>query len=517
MNAPAGVTATTLGAILRRHVAERGEKVALRFAESSISYAELERRACQVANGLIAAGVTAGDRVAWLGKNSLTYFEYLLGAAKAHAVLVPVNWRLAAPEIEFILDDCQPRWIVVEPEFAGTLARLPGERHAIVSGGAGDEYTAWRDSQPAVDPWSSSSDDEPALQLYTSGTTGRPKGAVLTNRSLFALRARLAALGQPDWYRWSFEDVSLIAMPVAHISGTGWGLWTLQHGATGVITREFDPHAIFELLTRHRITKVMMVPTAMRIAVRHPGAKQADFSFLRYIYYGGSPIPPDLQRECMDVFGCGFVQMYGMTETAGTIVALAPEHHGPGTPGERGSVGRPLPGVEVRIVDGAGQPLPIGESGEIATRSLANMAAYFNRPDATAETIDGQGWLRTGDAGFVDDAGFVYLRDRVKDMIITGGENVYPVEVENAIHGHPDVADVAVVGVPDEKWGERVLAVVVAKAGRSPTPDSIIAWARERIAAYKAPKSVEFIAELPRNASGKVLRRELRDRFRSTG
>jgi acyl-CoA synthetase (AMP-forming)/AMP-acid ligase II len=202
----------------------------------------------------------------------------------------------------------------------------------------------------------------------------------------------------------------------------------------------------------------------MQIAVRHPGSRQADFSFLRYIYYGGSPIPPDLQQECMAVFGCGFVQMYGMTETAGTIVALAPDDHGPGAGSRAGAVGRPLPGVELRIVDAAGTTMATGESGEIATRSVANMAEYFNRPDATAETIDAAGWLRTGDAGFLDAEGYLHLRDRVKDMIITGGENVYPAEVENAVRGHPDVADVAVVGVPDEKWGERVLAVVVLRA-----------------------------------------------------
>jgi acyl-CoA synthetase (AMP-forming)/AMP-acid ligase II len=511
------MTEPRLGDILRRHVEARGDKVALRFQETACSYAQLEHRACQVANGLAAAGVVPGDRVAWLGKNSLSYFEYLIGAAKVGAVMVPINWRLAPPEIEFLLEDSRPAWLVVEPEFRGSLPQSPVARGILTSGGNDDEYLAWRSAQPATDPGRIADVTEPALQLYTSGTTGRPKGAVLTNRSLFGLRAEIARLGEPEWYRWSVEDVSLIAMPVAHISGPGWGLWTLHYGATGVITREFDPHAIFDLLTLHRITKIMMVPTAMQIAVRHPGSKSADFSFLRYIYYGGSPIPPDLQRECLDVFGCGFVQMYGMTETAGTVVALAPEHHGEGAEARPGSVGRALPGVELRIVDAEGRALPVGETGEIATRSLANMVAYFNRPEATAETIDSDGWLRTGDAGFLDAEGFLYLRDRVKDMIISGGENVYPVEVENAIRTHPDVADVAVVGVPDEKWGERVLAVVVPKSGAAPSADSIVAWSRERIAAYKSPKSVRFVAELPRNASGKVLRRELRERFRTQG
>jgi long-chain acyl-CoA synthetase len=256
-----------------------------------------------------------------------------------------------------------------------------------------------------------------------------------------------------------------------------------------------------------------MVPAAMQIVVRHPRAREVDYSRIKYILYGASPIPLDLLRECMEVFGCGFVQMYGMTETTGTIVALPPEDHDPaGNPRMR-SAGKPLPGVEVVILDDAGNRLKPGEVGEIATRSMANMAGYWNLPDATAKTIDAEGWLRTGDAGYMDEDGYVYIHDRVKDMIISGGENIYPAEVENAIFGHPDVADVAVIGVPDAKWGEAVKAIVVKKPGRAPTAENIIAFARERIAAYKAPKSVDFIDALPRNPSGKILRRELRETY----
>jgi acyl-CoA synthetase (AMP-forming)/AMP-acid ligase II len=509
------MTQTTLDGVARRQAAERAAKVALRDASGdALTYAELEERACRVANALAGSGIAPGQRVAWLGKNTLAYFEYLLGAAKAGAVMVPMNWRFAAPEIEYLVQDSQAPLIVAEPEFANKLESSAHGRQVLFAGGGEHTYAAWRDAAPASDPGLRGRDADAVLQLYTSGTTGRPKGAVLTNASLFGLRTAMADLIEP-WYRWSADDVSLIAMPVAHISGTGWGIWTLQHGATGVVAREFDPHAIFDLLTKHRISKIMMVPTAMQIAVRHPGARGADFSFLSYIYYGGSPIPPDLLRECMDVFGCGFVQMYGMTETSGTIVALAPEDHGGAGNVRTGSVGRALPGVELKIVDSAGRELPAGQAGEIATRSIANMAGYFNQPETTAETIDAAGWLRTGDAGFIDADGYVYLRDRIKDLIISGGENVYPVEVENALRGHPDVADVAVIGLPDDKWGERVVAVIVAKPGTAPSKDSIVAWSRERIAAYKSPKLVEFVAELPRNASGKVLRRELRERFRA--
>jgi long-chain acyl-CoA synthetase len=234
---------------------------------------------------------------------------------------------------------------------------------------------------------------------------------------------------------------------------------------------------------------------------------------MKYLLYGASPIPLELLKECMEVFGCGFAQMYGMTETTGTVVALPPEDHVPeGSPRMR-AAGKPLPGVEVKIIDEAGGEVPCGEVGEIATRSIANMAGYWKLEEATAKTIDTDGWLRTGDAGYMDEDGYIYIHDRVKDMIITGGENVYPAEVENAIYGHPGVAEVAVIGVPDDKWGEAVKAMVVRKPGADPLPADIIKYARERIAAYKAPKSVEFIDALPRNASGKILRRELREPF----
>jgi acyl-CoA synthetase (AMP-forming)/AMP-acid ligase II len=253
----------------------------------------------------------------------------------------------------------------------------------------------------------------------------------------------------------------------------------------------------------------------MQIAVRHPLAKSTDFSFLRFMFYGGAPLPVDLMKECSQVFGCGFVQMYGMTETAGTVVALAPEDHDPARGDRLRSVGKALPGVEIKIIDALGGAVARGVTGEIAVRTHANMAGYFELPQATADTVDGAGWLRTGDAGYLDQDGYLFIKDRVKDMIISGGENIYPAEVENAIFGHPSVLEVAVIGVPDEKWGEVVKAFVVAKAGASPSHQEIVAWAAERIARYKLPKIVELVPALPRNHTGKVLRRELRDANRA--
>lgn len=504
-----------LADLVRRHAVERADAVALTFEGRDTSYAAFDALAGRVANGLIAAGVAPGNRVAFLGKNSDVYFEYWFGAAKAGVVLVPVNWRLAVPEIAYILADSGPKHVLVDPEF---LDRLDlGAGYAILTTTPTDGYpdfTTWRDGHDAVDPHRDAGYDEPVLQLYTSGTTGNPKGAMLASRSLLDLRLTTPADAMPAWNQWGPDDVALVAMPIFHISGSGWGMWSLQHGGKAVIVREFDPHQVLALLTQHRITKIMMVPTAMRIVCDHPDAPSTDFSFLKYICYGGSAIPLDLLRQAIGVFGCGFAQMYGMTETAGTIVGLPPNDHDPQGNTRMRGVGLPLPGVAVKIVDEQGAEVPRGEVGEIAVRSAANMIGYFGKPEATAETIDADGWMRTGDAGTMDGDGYIYLADRIKDMIITGGENVYPAEVENALYGHPQVSDVAVIGVPDPKWGEAVKAIVVPVEGETPDPAALIGWARERIAAYKAPKTIDFRTTLPRNPSGKILRRLLRDEYR---
>ena len=301
-------------------------------------------------------------------------------------------------------------------------------------------------------------------------------------------------------------------MPIFHIGGSGWGVMGLFHGARGVIAREFDPTRILDFFEQSGITKLFMVPAAMQFVVRQPRARQVDFSRLKYMLYGASPIPAALLKECIDVFQCGFVQMYGMTETTGTIVALPPEDHVEGSERMR-SAGKALPGVELAILDADGSRLPPGEVGEIATRSGSNMAGYWNLPEATVRTIDKDGWLRTGDAGYMDKDGYLYIHDRIKDMIISGGENIYPAEVESAICDHPDVAEAAVIGIPDDQWGEAVKAIVVMKPGKRATAADLINFTRERIAGFKTPKTVDFLEALPRNPSGKILRRHLREPY----
>lgn len=503
--------------IVREHARTRGTQAAFTFGEEVISFAGLDAGANACAHALASLGVRKGHRVAYLGKNHPLYFEALLGAARIGAVMTPVNWRLAPPEIAYILNDCEAEVVFVGEGFAPVLAKVRGETphvsHVIGIDAPdcdGADYRQWRGGFPASAPDSAITLDDDALQLYTSGTTGRPKGAVMTHGSILSSRDPAHESEMREWQQPIEGDVTLLAMPCFHISGTGTGIGTMVAGSNAIVLPEYDPTQALDLIERYPISKIFLVPAAIQILLNHPRVHEVDFSRLKYITYGASPIPLELMKQAMDVLGCGFVQMYGMTETSGTIVALDPEDHVPeGSPKMR-SVGTPLAGVEIKIIDEKGEEVPTGTVGEIATRSSKNMRGYWNNPEATAATIDADGWLRTGDAGYLDEDGYLYIHDRVKDMIISGGENIYPAEVENAIYAHPKVADVAVIGIPSEKWGEEVKACVVVKEGEQLTEAEVIAHARKHIAGYKCPKSVDFIPALPRNPSGKILRRELR-------
>jgi acyl-CoA synthetase (AMP-forming)/AMP-acid ligase II len=517
------MSATTVPAnladMVRAQARNRGNALAYEFEGRQTTFAEFDIKTNRVANALIAMGLKKGDRIAYLGKNSDFYFELLLGAMKAGVVMAPVNWRLAGPEVAFIVDDCKAPVLFTGPEFIAQVknikAQLPDVKHVITTEGGAPEwpdFTAWRDAQNSDDPMVKIEPNDVAMQLYTSGTTGKPKGAMLSHANFHNLVEAGNEADKPEWNRWSSEDVSLVAMPIFHIGGSGWGVVGLAHGAKGVIAREFDPTKVLDFFEQFGITKLFMVPAAMQFVVRQPRARTMDFSRLKYMLYGASPIPAALLKECIDVFKCGFVQLYGMTETTGTIVALPPEDHIEGSERMR-SAGKALAGVELAILDPDGKPLPPGEVGEIATRSAHNMVGYWNLPEATAKTLGPDGWLRTGDAGYMDKDGYLYIHDRIKDMIISGGENIYPAEVESALCDHPDVAEAAVIGIPDDKWGEAVKAIVVMKPGKSADATDIINFTRTRIAGYKTPKSVDFIEALPRNPSGKILRRNLRDPY----
>jgi len=497
----------TIDAFLRHWATDRPQRMAM-VGERRMDFAALDSATRRVATALQTAGLQRGDRIAWLGKNAVLYFTLLFGAARIGVVMAPVGWRLAAPERRYIVDDTGSKLLFAGAGFAddarALAAGLPGVQRVF----SDDEAWAWIDgTAPAA--FTPSGPEDAILQLYTSGTTGNPKGVELCNRNLFGLRRAGIDAGLP-WAAWEDDEVVMVAMPCAHIGGTGLGFMALAGGVCGCVMAEFTPDGVFDAIRDEGVTRFFAVPAALQMLVNHPRCAQTDFRRLKYIFYGAAPIPLALLRQCVQAFGCQFVQAYGMTETTGTVVALPPEDHDPnGSPRMR-AAGKPLPGVEVKVVGPDGQPLPTGQVGEIVTRSSNNMLGYWKQPEATARTLTREGWVHTGDAGYLDADGYVYIHDRVKDMIISGGENVYPAEVENAIYGHPDVAEVAVIGVPDDTWGEAVKAVVVPRPGRQIEPASIIAWARERIAGFKVPKSVDVLPELPRNPTGKILRRALR-------
>jgi acyl-CoA synthetase (AMP-forming)/AMP-acid ligase II len=500
----------TLAEIIRHQAAARPAAPALTFADRDTSYAELDRRSSRVANGLIAAGIEPQSRIALIDKNHDSFYEIWFGAAKANAVLVPVNWRLAPPEIAFVINDCGAEMLFVGADFLDTVAairdRLPRVRAVIVTDG---DYPDWRDRHPDADPALPAAGDDVCVQMYTSGTTGLPKGAQLTNANVLA---ELAVVTRGDWAAWGPEDTSLVVMPLFHIAGSAYGLFGLYNGARNVLLREVVPQHILEAIGRYRVTKLLLVPAAILFVLECPAITAADLSSLQLLIYGASPIPTQLLRRAIAVFKCRFAQAYGATETTAAITILEPDDHRDLDSERLQSCGRPLPGVEIRIVGPAGDDLPPRQVGEIVCRSPLVMKGYWNQPEATARAMDGA-WFRTGDAGYRDEDGYLYIYDRVKDMIVSGGENIYPAEVESALYGHPAIADVAVIGVPDMRWGEAVKAIVVPKPGECPSEADIIAYARGSIAGYKLPKSVEFAEVLPRNASGKILKRQLRERY----
>ena len=498
----------TFDGFLKHWAAERPAATALREDDRSFSYAELEERTAKVACLMLAAGLQKGDRIAWIGKNSDLYFTLFYGAARAGIVIVPIGWRLAPAEWAYVLKDTGAKLLFTGVGFDGVGETLTGQLADVEQIIGETAARAMIEGQERV-VFQAAGPDDAVLQLYTSGTTGNPKGAVLSNRNLFALRKQ-SENSDHAYTKWDDDEVVLIAMPCAHIGGTGLGIMALCSGLPGLVLAEFVPDAVFDAIESGGATRLFIVPAALQMLVHHPRCSSVDFSRLKYVLYGAAPIPLELLRQCIAMFGAQFIQVYGMTETTGTICMLPPEDHDPDGNDRMRSAGKPLPGVELRVVDGAARDLPVGEVGEIWTRSSNNMLGYWNLPEATKGTMADGGWVKTGDAGYLDPDGYLFIHDRVKDMIITGGENVYPAEVESAIYGHPDVLEVAVIGVPDDKWGESVKAICVAKPDAQIDVESVMSWARERIAGFKTPKSVDVIAALPRNASGKILRKDLR-------
>ncbi len=498
---------TVLEAV-RRHARERGGHLAYRTPARTWTFAQVDEASNRVAQGLKSLGVGAGDRVACLTKQTVECAVLVLGANKVGAVCMPVNWRLAPPEIEYIVNNGQAKLMMADAAFASATGKIK----TFIT----EEFSSWYGEFDARDTGYQPDAEETALQLYSSGTTGLPKGVELTHRNLRV--AMVEAVPDAIGYRGP-PDVMLNVLPTYHIAGIGVALLTASKGGMSVLYPDFDPAKAVAAIAEHRITHSFLVPAMIQFMLQAPGAGGADYSSLRGISYGASPIPETVLVNAMRTFKCGFIQVYGLTETTGAISRLAPEDHDPEGPKKPllRSAGKPIDGVELRVVDAASRDCAEGEVGEVWIRSAQNMKSYWANPKATGEAFvdrqpDGLGWFRSGDAGFLRE-GYLFLHDRIKDMIISGGENIYPAEVENALMQHPAVADGAVIGVPDPQWGETVKACVVLRPGVSATEKDIIDFMRERIAHFKCPKSVDFMETIPRNPTGKILKRVLREPY----
>jgi len=506
----------TLAEVIRHHGEHRPDSSAMRFEGRCHTYGEWDQASNRIAQALLAEGVVQAERIGFLAHNTPEYFPLLFGAAKINAVTLAVNWRLAAAEMEYILDHAEVGVLVIGPDFLGHLEQmnLPHLRKVVVIGSADqaaghETFDTWMNTHPATDPGIESTLDDVCYQLYTSGTTGLPKGVEVSNRALVQQMVNRCGV-------WQFDEdtVNLVCLPLFHIAGSGWAVAGLWCGADSVLLRDIDPAEMLKVIPAEGVTNAIMVPAVIQMLLAVPGVETADFSSFRNIVYGAAPITEDVLVRAIETFGCDFVAGYGLTEHA-TATYLPSEDHDPGGPRAHllRSVGKAVPEVEMKIVDTETMvEVPDGEVGEVWLRSPQVMTSYAGRDEDTAAAMPGDGWLRTGDAGYLED-GYLYLKDRVKDMIISGGENIYPAEVENALMPHPEIVDVAVIGVPDDKWGETVKAIVVAQPGTEPDPSEIIGFCRQRLAHFKCPTSVDFVEVLPRNPSGKVLKTELREPY----
>jgi acyl-CoA synthetase (AMP-forming)/AMP-acid ligase II len=507
-----------IGTLLTKSARTFPDNLAVAHGPKKLTYAQFNTRVNRLVNSLAKLGIKQGDNVALVQYNYPEMLESIFACFKAGYGAVPINFRLHPNEFAFIIDHSQAKAVIVSPEFNEAIidirARMPQARHLITLSDAEGELLDYEKLISAEsDQWEDVcvQPDDLAWLFYTSGTTGLPKGAMLTHRNLLAMTMNFYADICPGL---GPDDVILHAAPLSHGSGL-YALPNIGKAAANVIleSKSFDPELIFKTIEEYRVTNMFAAPTMVKLMAESRAAGRYDHSSLKAINYGGAPMLVEDLKEAMAKLGACLVQLFGQAESPMTITYLPHRDHVlKGTPeqiGRLASAGFARTDVEVKIFDPDDKELSPGEMGEIVTRSDLVMKGYWRNPEATAETLR-NGWLHTGDVGYMDEGGYLFIMDRSKDMIISGGENIYPREIEEVLVRHPAVREVAVIGVPDPQWGEAIKAVVSLVPGQSTTEEELTAFCKDNIASYKKPKSVDFVDELPKNNYGKILKRELR-------
>ena len=501
------------------------EREAMIFEDKRITYAQLQDRVNRLANALGDMGVGEGDRVAMLQVNCNEQIEAYFAAAKLDAVYVPMNFRARTDEIVYMLNDSGPKALFVGERYIDMIRecadQLETVEHFIVLEGSSDgwpSYDALIESASAEERYPTGDEDDLTILVFTAGTTGSPKGVMLTHDSFSSYILSNVTPADPE-----VEDRNILTVPLYHIAGIQAVMAAIYGGRTLIIQRQFEAEQWMMLVEKEKANRAMMVPTMLKMLIDHPEFDKHDLSSLEVVTYGAAPMPVEvIKRAIKKLPGTYFINAFGQTETAATITMLPPEDHILEGSEEEieiklkrlSSIGKPLDDIEVRIIDEDGNFVRDGEVGEIAARGSRLMKGYWHQESATAETIRG-GWLFTGDLGYMDDDGYIFLAGRAKDFIKRGGEMISPEEVEQVLHSHPAIDEAAIIGVPDDDWGERVRAIVVLKNGESAVEAEIMEFCRQRLSSFKKPESVVFCDELPRNPLGKVLKRVLREDYDS--